>query len=334
MTARRLELILPADAVAKAEPLLEKIPANQRWSSPLNDDLVRMTVLLRAEDTEVLVDRLTQAFGGTPGFRVFWQAVEATIPSLDPDDDEPKQVSEQTSGRISRQELYEDIATAAKLSPVYLINVVLSSVVATIGLIRDDIAVIIGAMVIAPLLGPNVALALAATLGDLKLARRTIQTGMAGVATAVVLAVAIGWVADIDPRTPAMLARTNIGFGDIALALAAGTAGTLAFTSGVPAALIGVMVAVALLPPLVTSALFVGAGYIQPALGAALLYLINVACVNLSGIATFLAYGIHPQFWWEEGTAKKSTRVAVASWFGLLVLIGAIWWWAGPQIEF
>ncbi len=330
MATRRLELILPAQELPNLTPLLSSIPPRQRWTELLDGDLTRVTVLLRAEETEALVDRLTQKFRGTPDFRVLWQAVEATVPSIEPP--ESSESAEPTPGRIGRHELYEDIAQGARLTPVYLINVVLSSVVATIGLIRDDIAVIIGAMVIAPLLGPNVALALAATLGDVQLARRTIQTGMSGIAVAVLLAVAVGWFANIDPETPALLARTHIGLGDIALALAAGAAGTLAFTTGVPAALIGVMVAVALLPPLVTSALLFGAGHLQLAVGAALLYLINVACVNLSGIATFLAYGIHPQYWWEKGKAKRSMRIAAASWLALLVSIGVIWWWASPKL--
>jgi uncharacterized hydrophobic protein (TIGR00341 family) len=327
VATRLLELIIPASELDNAGPILEGIPKTRRWVQEMADELARITLLLEAESAEELVDQLSLRFASAPGFRMILLPVEATVPKL-----EESPPAQNAPGRISRHELYEDVAAGARLSPVYLINVALSAVVATIGLLRDDIAVIIGAMVIAPLLGPNVALALAATLGDTRLALRTIRTGMAGVATAVILAVIIGWLAQVDPQTPALLARTHIGLGDIALALAAGTAGTLAFTTGIPAALIGVMVAVALLPPLVTSALLFGSGHLQLAIGATFLYLINVACENLSGIATFLMYGIHPQYWWESDRAKRSMRIAATSWFGLLVVIAMIWWWAAPKL--
>ena len=129
-------------------------------------------------------------------------------------------------------------------------TVVLSTLVAAIGLVRGDIAVIIGAMVIAPLLGPNVALALAVTLGDGTLAVRALKTIAAGVATAAVVSVLMGVILPVDPSVPEIASRTDASFSDLALALAAGSAGALAFTTGIPTALIGVMVAVALLPPL------------------------------------------------------------------------------------
>src|SRR5665811_313348 len=116
-------------------------------------------------------------------------------------------------------------------------------------------------MVIAPLLGPNIALSLASTLGDLHLAKRSLKAVGVGVATAAVLSVLLGVALRVDPSAPQLAARTQAGLGDIALALAAGAAGSLAFTSGVSAVVVGVMVAVALLPPLVVAGLLAGAGH-------------------------------------------------------------------------
>ena len=143
--------------------------------------------------------------------------------------------------------------------------VALSTVVAAIGLSHNSVAVIIGAMVIAPLLGPNVALSLGITLGDLSLLRQGLLTALAGIAAALALSVIIGVLLDVDPTLSEMASRTRVGLGDIVVALASGSAGALAFTTGVSATLIGVMVAVALLPPLVTSGLLLGGGH--PTLG-------------------------------------------------------------------
>lgn len=102
------------------------------------------------------------------------------------------------------------------------------------------------------------------------------------------------------------------------LALAAGSAGALAFTTGMSSALIGVMVAVALLPPLVTVGLLFGSGEGKMASGALLLFLTNMICLNLAGIATFLLQGVRPLSWWEAAVARKATYRAIVFW-GLLL---------------
>jgi uncharacterized membrane protein len=81
------------------------------------------------------------------------------------------------------------------------------------------------------------------------------------------------------------------------------------------------MVAVALLPPLVTLGMLMGAGRWDMALGALLLLLVNLICINLAGVVTFLARGIRPLTWWEEKRAKKATKRAIAVWTILLLLL-------------
>lgn len=109
------------------------------------------------------------------------------------------------------------------------------------------------------------------------------------------------------------------------MALASGCAGALAFTTGVSTTLIGVMVAVALLPPLVTFGLLLGGGHLVLAMGALSLFLVNLICVNLAGVTTFLVQGIHPATWWEKDQAEKATRIAIVLWIALLAaLVGLI----------
>jgi len=102
----------------------------------------------------------------------------------------------------------------------------------------------------------------------------------------------------------------------------------LAFTRGVPATIVGVMVAVALLPPLAAFGLLIGAGYLSLAFGAMILTLTNLICINLAGIITFLIQGVRPRTWWEAEKAKKASRTAIAIWFVLLVILAiVIWFW-------
>ena len=142
---------------------------------------------------------------------------------------------------------------------------------------------------------------------------------------ALVLSLSFGAVFTVDATLPEVALRTDIGLADVALALAAGVAGALSFTRGVSTALIGVMVAVALLPPLVAVGLLLGSGQMGAAYGAFLLLCTNVVCVNLAGVVTFFAQGIQPMKWYEAEQAKRSIRIALPLWlFALAVLIVAI----------
>ena len=99
----------------------------------------------------------------------------------------------------------------------------------------------------------------------------------------------------------------------------------MALTTGVSATLIGAMMAVALLPPLVTFGLLLGGAHPALAMGALSLFLMNLICVNLAGMTTFLVQGIHPATWWEKDRAAKSTRIAIGLWVALLAaLVGMI----------
>ena len=161
-------------------------------------------------------------------------------------------------------------------------------------------------------------------MGDTELAVHSGKTLLAGIGTAFGLSLLIGFLATVDPRVPELFSKSQVGFSDVAIALAAGAAGSLAFTTGLPAAIVGVMVAVALLPPLVATGLFLASGSPDLAAGAGVLVLTNVACLNLAAIATFLAQKVQPRTWWETEKAKKATRIALASWLLLAAVLAAV----------
>ena len=329
MALRLIELTIPSEELERISALLQDIPVIDVWTSESATTGGIARILLEAQHTEALSDVLVRQFGSRDNFRLVLLPVQATVPPVEPPAESEAPVGEgnnqakAVAHRISREELYEDMAQASRLTPVYVVTVALSTVVAAAGLIRGDIAIVIGAMVIAPLLGPNVALALASTLGDPDLAKRSLKAICVGVATTAILSLLLGSVLTVDPNAPELAARTRADVGDIILALSAGAAGTLAFTTGVPAVVVGVMVAVALLPPLVVAGLLAGAGHGVPALGALILLLTNVTCVNLAAVATFLLQKVRPRTWWEEERARKATRFAVTTWVIMLsILLG------------
>ncbi len=292
---------------------------------------MQINLLISADKTEKILDRLEEKYGGRDGFRVVLLHVEATIPRVEEIEHKTNSNAEEViqtpedekdhQERVSREELYSDVVDSVKLTRNYLALVVISAIVAAVGLLQNNVAVIIGAMVIAPLLGPNVGLALATTLADFDLGKAALRSGLTGLAIALGLSILAGFIFPIDPAIHEIANRTNVLPTDIVVALASGSAGVLAFASGVATALIGVMVSVALLPPLVTLGLLLGSGHMPQALGAFLLVVTNIICLNLAGVTTLLLKGIRPRSWWEADRAGKATRFAIGLWSGLLLLL-------------
>ncbi|HVU22947.1 MAG TPA: TIGR00341 family protein [Opitutus sp.] len=330
MALRLIEISVPEKDQEAAVLLLKDAAVISVWRQELSEGHALCRVLVTAEAVEALLDRLSARYGSTEGFRAILLSVEAAIPRQE----EPEQSVDGSAtapepparpARISREELYAGINESSRLTVIFLVMVTLSTVVAIIGQIRNNMAVEIGAMVLAPLLGPNIALSLATTLADVELARRALKAAVAGFATALAISVLTAFVFAVDPASPEIASRTHVGLGDVGLALASGVAGALAFTSGVSAALVGVMVAVALLPPLVTFGLLLGAGHPHLAIQAGLLLLTNLICVNLAGVVTFMVQGVRPISWWEASRARTATRFAILLWAAmLLALVSAL----------
>lgn len=318
---RMLEIVVPASRGDELHTLLDGEGVAASWLLTENNEIAVWKAAVTSQGVEGVMDALDEAFSGDDQFRVILYALEATLPRFEV---EEKNGSEKKPQRVSRAELYEDVAGSAALTRMFLAQVVLATVVAAVGLGRDNTAVVIGAMVIAPLLGPNIALALGTTLGDASLIRRAAKTAVVGVGIAMGLSLLLGMVAPIDLESKEIVSRSDVGSMDIVLALASGAAGSLAFTTGVSTALVGVMVAIALLPPTVATGVLLGAGEFELGIGALLLLGINVVCVNLAAVVTFLLQGIRPARWWEAERSKRATRRALMFWVGSLALLGGL----------
>lgn len=324
MNYRMLELIAPKDTCQSAREVIEREEHLGIWTNSYHEGYTVLRVLINMDDTETLSDTLTDKFSDADGFRIMIFSVEATLPQPEIAEEELTDKEESSVERVSREELYANVSSGSRMTWVFLVSVFFSTVVAGFGLITNDVAVIIGAMVITPLLGPNVAMSLAVTLGDLKLGLRSLKANGAGLSIALLISYIMGAVFIVDPETAQILSRTEVGLTHISIGLAAGSAGVLAYTEGVPAPVIGVMMAIALLPALASGGLLLGAGYYELALGALILTVTNLICINLSGVLTFLAQGIRPRTWWETKKAKKAIRIGLAIWFVLLVIFATL----------
>ncbi len=228
-------------------------------------------------------------------------------------------LKERYSGlRISREELIaraEDLAPATSTFTAFL---VLSTIIATGGLLLDSAATIIGAMVVAPLMGPAISASVGTVVNDRELVSRGVKLQVGGLLLAIAVAAFIGAIMKgtlllppgLDIREIGQVAeRISPNFLSLFLALGSGLAGSISIMRGSGSTLVGVAIAVALIPPAATSGLGLAWGFYGMAITAAVLVLVNLLTINVSALIMFWLSGFRPA---EEGDVGRA-RSAVIS---------------------
>jgi len=202
---------------------------------------------------------------------------------------------------LNRPKVYEQVyATADFTSLQYWLGIVFSAGIATLGLVQNSPAVIIGAMLISPLMGPIMATGLGLAVGDFYLALKAISTLVASIAGAVALSALVVWILPFHYATGEILARTNPTLLDLGIALFSGLAGSVvvgrAGADDGATALPGVAIAVALMPPLCTIGFGMGSDWNTRIMGGAgLLFLTNLVAIVSSAFLVFLLIGMNAQ---------------------------------------
>jgi len=314
-----VEVVADESYIDSIKNIVEKNDVPDFWVvSSESEGRKVVRILVKPEQRQTILDALQGILSTSLSARVVVIPIEATLPREEEPEKKTKIIS---ATETTREELYNSIGKNARLNRTYLLLIFLSTVVVAIGLLKDNVTVVIGAMVIAPLLGPNLAMALGTALGDTDLMWKAFKTGLAGMSLALVLSILIGifWPLNVESRE--LLARTYVGLDSAVLAMASGAAAVISLTSGIPSILVGVMVAVALLPPAATMGLMLGAGQTDLAYGAAFLLAVNIVAINLSAKLAFLVQGIKPRTWLEKKKAKQSMRSYILIWVLTLAVL-------------
>lgn len=205
------------------------------------------------------------------------------------------------------------------------VMLMLSVAIATFGIIQDSTAVVIGAMLIAPLMTPIIGTAAGAINGWPGRVGASLGMIAAGVSASVGLAFIIGaWVPEIAPlaSNPQVTSRVNPNIIDMGIALAAGAAGAFAnVNKRVSASIAGVAIAVALVPPLGVVGLTLNAGLYADSFGAFLLFLTNLVSIVLAAMVVFGITGFAPVSKMKQN-ANEIKRVSIT--VGIAAIVIAI----------
>lgn len=205
--------------------------------------------------------------------------------------------------RISREELQSRAADLAPAASTYFVLLVVSTAIATAGLLLDSAATIIGAMVVAPLMGPALSASVGVVVDDDTLAGRGVVLQVTGICVAVATAAVIGWALrgtvllppGFDITTvPEVRERTTPSVLALFLALGSGIAGVVSLVRNVGSVLVGVAIAVALVPPAATAGLGIAWGHPTVVVTAGTLVLINLLSINLTALILLWLSGYRP----------------------------------------
>ncbi len=217
--------------------------------------------------------------------------------------------------RIPRKELYEARIASSKPSLGFFVLLLCAAVIATLGLISNSAAVVIGAMIVAPLMDPILSLAFALSISNNKLAKRSLLTVVIGVLTVVATSALLASLLDVSEVNREMTSRTAPNLIDLGIAVAAAVAGSFSMTrERLSNSLAGVAVAVALVPPLCVCGIGLSMGKEVVAVfgrgtvagltnqiseGSFLLFLANLIGITVASLFVFLVqrYGSLVQCW-------------------------------------
>lgn len=240
-----------------------------------------------------LVDRMRQRLGR-------WLAL--TVPQL---------------SRDERIAVFERLQSGSGWNFDFMALIALSTAIATLGLLENSAAVVIGAMLVAPLMTPILGAGLALVQGNLPLLRSAWKSLLYGCLVALAISLLLGLAARPATLTAELLARGGPTLLDMAVAFAAGLAAAYCLgRPGLLEALPGVAIAAALVPPIATAGVSLAIGEITNAVGAALLFSTNVVVIVLAAAASLYGLGVRRKP--EQTPTQRWTRIGLLS-----LLVGA-----------
>ncbi|WIV68072.1 TIGR00341 family protein [Natrialbaceae archaeon AArc-T1-2] len=291
--------------------------------------VVRFPLPTRA--VEPTLDRLNQAGVGEEARVVVVDA--ETVISQQFDDLLEQHSHDGAKGeRTSRQVLRTKADELTPAFPIYVVMLLISAVVATSGLLADSPAVVVGSMVIAPLIGPALASSVGIVTGDDGLKATGFRYQVVGLAVVVAASIGLASLARLAGLEPGgvdivvvaeLQERVSPNVFSLAVALGAGVAGILSLTRGFSEAIVGVMIAAALIPPAAAVGITVAWGMYGAAAGAAVLVAVNVLSINLAALATLWVAGYRPQGLFEVSPTRRPTYTYAAVFAVALLVLAA-----------
>lgn len=315
---RQLQVTVPAANEDPVEKVLEDYSTDVSNAKVEKDDhnAVQFSLTVDSDQIDELTDQLKSMADldvGDLSIRVLEQ--HSLI--------EKGRETEGGSGNLSQQEIYSKAQEFSGFDSADWGLVVVAGVVAALGIILDNIAVVIGAMMFAPLLSPLVAASISMTVGDRSLMKQSMQTAL--LAGSVTLLAAAAAAAGIGGDSSLLSLFTEARPLNVALAALVGSAASLASATGRQDQVAGVAVSIALVPPLAAAGIELAAMDFVSSTKGLLVAGINTLGIIVAGTVTFRSLGLKPETYYKEVEARRMWRYLPVG-AGLLIISTYVVW--------
>jgi len=315
---KQIQVTVPAGEGNDIVKSLDEVVSPSQITHVKGSDFSLIIITVSPNRTGIVLDQLIELGVGRVKGRISISDIDATIPRL------RHRKQDRFLRRISIEELEDNVSNLTKMNFNYISWMILSSILAALGLVGDDNVTLIASMIISPLMGPLVALAFGAVTSNQKILREGVITASVGILITIVVGVLVGSFFRITLNEPSsfIVARGEPNIVNLVIAIASGLTAGICFVSGTSLALVGVAAAAALLPVSVNIGIALVLAEWQIALGSLVLFITNVVCVVLGCMVVFWIRKVEPPQLVKKVKAKRSLRNQIIA-FVLILLVVA-----------
>ncbi|MBW7956500.1 MAG: DUF389 domain-containing protein [Deltaproteobacteria bacterium] len=216
------------------------------------------------------------------------------------------------AAEVNQASVMKTVYQEVDITAGYFLVLTIANLIALTGLITNNTAVIIGAMLISPLMGPILSSGFAFITGNEAIGRKAFSTIVKSVAATIAVAAFATWLSPLNEVTQEILARTRPNLYDLVVAFLAGLVGAIAictkrnYITIVP----GVAIATAVIPPLSVAGFGLGSANFSIALGGFFLFFTNFVAIIISTCIVFFVYGFRPGVLAEIDVYQLKKRIA------------------------
>ncbi|MCG3253853.1 MAG: TIGR00341 family protein [Candidatus Heimdallarchaeota archaeon] len=315
---KQIQVTVPAGEGNELVKSLDEVVSPSQITHVKGSDFSLILITVTPNRTGFVMDHLIDLGIGRVKGRISITDVDATIPRI------RGRKQDRSLRRISIEELEQNVSSLTKLNFNYISMTILSSILAALGLVGDDNVTLIASMIIAPLMGPFVALAFGAVTSNQKILREGIIAQSVGILITILIGLIIGSFYRFTLNEPSafIIARGEPNIVNLVIAIASGLTAGICFVSGTSLALVGVAAAAALLPVSVNIGIALVLAEWQIALGSSVLFITNVICVILGCMIVFWIRKVEPPQEVKKIKARRTIRNQIIA-FVLVLLVVA-----------
>jgi uncharacterized hydrophobic protein (TIGR00341 family) len=309
---RKLSITIPAEDTKKVTEILKE--TGYEFSIIEGKDTNLIMLAVHTDDVGSIVTELQKEGIGRVTGTLYVSSTELVIPYT------ARKMKTEGPKRIAIEELYRDVEQGSTLDRSYVIFIVLSAILASLGLLSNNVVAVIASMVISPLMGPIIGTSLGTVLTDKKLFKNGLKAEILGLVLSVVAGFIIGILYPEADVTTEILVRSAPTIFDVGLAIVSGSAAALCFTSGIATALVGIAIAASLMPPACNIGIAIALQRYDIASGSTLLLLSNVFSINITALVIFWIKDVKPTL----SLRKQKLAKGLARKRGFLVVLGIL----------